>query len=124
MFRRNGHWSPPPLKELRIKMDINKDTSSQVNVGHCSFEREWVGKQHSMDLQLCLHWKISTLSPPCVGNVHISSQTPCVHQCIHCPPFLHRRVLRLLMGPSAYQSPIYSLISRARFLITCNVILK
>ena len=36
-----------------------------------------------------------------------------MYQCIYCPPFLPRRVLRLLMDPSAYQSPFYSLNSRA-----------
>ena len=66
----------------------------------------YVGKQHHQWIQnKFLHWKISTLSPSCKRNVHKLSQTSCVHQCIHCHPFLCRRALRLLMDPSAYQSP-------------------
>ena len=38
-----------------------------------------------------------------------------MHQCIHCSPFIHRRVLRLLMESSAYQSPLYSLNYRAMY---------
>ena len=48
-----------------------------------------------------------------MGTVNILDQTPCVHQRIHCPRFLRRIVLGLLMDPSAYQSPLYNLNSRA-----------
>ena len=37
-----------------------------------------------MDLEISLHWKISTLSPSCVGNVHILSQLyACMRASVH-----------------------------------------
>ena len=62
------------------------------------------------------------LSPSCVGNVHIFSQTLCLHHCIHCPPFLCKRVLRLLMDLSAYQSQLYSLNSQAMNICDIKII--
>ena len=44
------------------------------------------------------------LSPSCEGNVQKLSRTVCMHACTHCLPFLRRRVLRLIMDPSKYQS--------------------
>ena len=51
-----------------------------------------------------LHWKVCTSSISCDGNVRQLSQTACMHACTHCLPFIRRRVLRLIMDPSKYQS--------------------
>ena len=66
---------------------------------HMEFDLIHVQFSHMTDLKwIFSHVKINSY----VGNVHILSQTPCVHQCIHSLPFLHRRVLRLLMAPSVH----------------------
>ena len=65
----------------------------------------------------CLHWKISTLtlSISSDGNALKLSKTACMHVCTHCLPFLRRRVLRLIMDPSEYQSPYTAWILRLVF---------
>ena len=114
--------------------EINKILCDQINkqlnvlnvlfqVTHCHFPDELIFlKLSSGILKFKLFWKflcnLDTISPHHAPLCHSLTRKDmikpegnpiynfvCIHQCIHCPPFIHTRVLRLLMDVSAYQCP-------------------